>query len=77
MDSWPACHEFETSTAEDQPYKEDGCTLNMPKLKLPNIDVVWNFKSGRQLKCFPRHLTMIQNYEVWHKNPLNSWIVRR
>ncbi|GFV66273.1 hypothetical protein TNCV_2736871 [Trichonephila clavipes] len=47
--SWLACHEFEPSTTKE--------------LKRPLVDVVVR-RGECQLRCHPRHLTMIQNYEV-------------
>ncbi|GFU65589.1 hypothetical protein TNCV_635121 [Trichonephila clavipes] len=42
MDSWLACHEFESSTAE-----EGRCTLNMSRFKCPPFGVVWKiFRSS-------------------------------
>ncbi|GFT34049.1 hypothetical protein TNCV_4384961 [Trichonephila clavipes] len=40
-DSQLACHEFDPSTTEDPPCKEDRCTLNMSKLKCNSVGVVW------------------------------------
>ncbi|GFU70415.1 hypothetical protein TNCV_3442321 [Trichonephila clavipes] len=36
-DSWPACHEFELCTAEDQQCTEGRCTLNKSRLKRPPV----------------------------------------
>ncbi|GFW96144.1 hypothetical protein TNCV_958571 [Trichonephila clavipes] len=46
-DSWPTCHDFERSTAEDPPCREGRCTLNMPRLKRPPVDV--KFPEGSEL----------------------------
>ncbi|GBM41672.1 hypothetical protein AVEN_46944-1 [Araneus ventricosus] len=32
--------------------------------KRPPVGVAWKFEGGCQLNCRPRHLTMVQNYEV-------------
>ncbi|GFV25569.1 uncharacterized protein TNCV_1594221 [Trichonephila clavipes] len=40
----------------------------------PPVGVVWKFEEGRryQLKCSPRHLTMVQNFEAHRLEPSNS-----
>ncbi|GFT57949.1 hypothetical protein TNCV_2768571 [Trichonephila clavipes] len=43
MVSWPACHEFEPSTAEDPLYTGGRCTLNMSRLKRSPVGVLWKF----------------------------------
>ncbi|GFT47059.1 hypothetical protein TNCV_3747191 [Trichonephila clavipes] len=45
MDSWPACHEFESSTAEDPP-RLRRCTLNLSKLKRPSVGMLWKLEEG-------------------------------
>ncbi|GFV88631.1 hypothetical protein TNCV_1244411 [Trichonephila clavipes] len=40
-DSWPACHEFESSTAEDPPCRGRRCMLNIWRFKRPPVGVVW------------------------------------
>ncbi|GFT03702.1 hypothetical protein TNCV_278641 [Trichonephila clavipes] len=62
--SWPACHEFEPSTAEDPPCRAGRCSLNMSRLKRLPIGLVWNLGEGCQNRCRPRHLSMVQNYEI-------------
>ncbi|GFS60885.1 RRM_3 domain-containing protein [Trichonephila clavipes] len=39
------------------------CTLNLPRAKRPPVGVVVR-RGGFQLRCRPRHSTMVQNYEV-------------
>ncbi|GFU39235.1 hypothetical protein TNCV_1903171 [Trichonephila clavipes] len=39
VDSWPACHEFKSSIAEDPPCREE-------VLKRPLVDVVWKLGEG-------------------------------
>ncbi|GFV73425.1 hypothetical protein TNCV_3389411 [Trichonephila clavipes] len=36
--SWPACHEFEPSTAEDPQWRR--CTLNLSRLKRPPVGIL-------------------------------------
>ncbi|GFU12189.1 hypothetical protein TNCV_1212261 [Trichonephila clavipes] len=48
-DSWPACHEFESSTSEEPPCRGGRCTLNMSRLNCPPIGVEvrrWGAGSG-------------------------------
>ncbi|GBL80318.1 hypothetical protein AVEN_90487-1 [Araneus ventricosus] len=33
-------------------------------VKRPQVGVTWKFGEGCQLRCRPRHLTAVQNYEV-------------
>ncbi|GFT07566.1 hypothetical protein TNCV_4045321 [Trichonephila clavipes] len=69
-DSLLECREFEPRTTEDPPYRGGRCSLNMSRLKNPPVSVVWKLgKKGRQLRCCPRHLTMVQNYEVRRQRP--------
>ncbi|GFU85324.1 uncharacterized protein TNCV_2386291 [Trichonephila clavipes] len=49
------------------------CTLNLSRAQTSSRwcgEVVR--RRGRQLKCRPRHLTMVQNYEVCRQKPLCS-----
>ncbi|GFV05160.1 hypothetical protein TNCV_223741 [Trichonephila clavipes] len=46
MDSGPACHEFEPSTAEDPPCRGIRGTLNMSRFKRPPVGMVWKFLKG-------------------------------
>ncbi|GFX45517.1 hypothetical protein TNCV_2740541 [Trichonephila clavipes] len=39
-DSWLACHEFESGTAEDQLCRDSRCTLNLSRLKRPAVVVM-------------------------------------
>ncbi|GFT40711.1 hypothetical protein TNCV_4042091 [Trichonephila clavipes] len=50
MNSWPACHEFKPSTSEDPPYGERRCTLNLPRLKHPTIDVMGSLRGVSSAK---------------------------
>ncbi|GFT46474.1 hypothetical protein TNCV_3219701 [Trichonephila clavipes] len=64
-DSWHACHELDPCTAEDPPYRGGRYTLNMSSLKRPPAGVVRKLTERvGQLRCRPRHLTMVQNYDV-------------
>ncbi|GFX23570.1 uncharacterized protein TNCV_3770441 [Trichonephila clavipes] len=68
-DTWAAYHEFELSAAEDPPYKEAMHVKSVESsIVLP---LVWceSSKSGCQLRCRPRHLTMVQNDKVRHQKP--------
>ncbi|GFY32125.1 hypothetical protein TNCV_2622621 [Trichonephila clavipes] len=56
--SWLACHEFQHGTPEGPPCRSACC-----------VEV----KRGRcQLRCRPRHLTMVQNYEARRLNPSSN-----
>ncbi|GFT73353.1 uncharacterized protein TNCV_4009631 [Trichonephila clavipes] len=61
--SWPACHEFEPSTAEDPPCR--GAMLVEFVESSEVLSLVWygSYKRGCQLRCRLRHLTMVQNDE--------------
>ncbi|GFV62497.1 uncharacterized protein TNCV_630761 [Trichonephila clavipes] len=64
MDSWLACHEFELSAFEDPPCREG---LHVKSVESSNVlPLVWcgSKERGCQLRFRPRHLTMVQNYEV-------------
>ncbi|GFT06340.1 hypothetical protein TNCV_1145321 [Trichonephila clavipes] len=63
MDSWLACHEFQTGTAEDPPYREGRCILNLSRLKYPPVGVEVKIVDD-QLGNLPRHMTVVQNYEL-------------
>ncbi|GFT61998.1 hypothetical protein TNCV_3811741 [Trichonephila clavipes] len=59
-DSWPACHEFEPNTAEDLPFREDQCTLNLTRLKRSPIGMVWKLGEGRRQPWYrPPHLSVV------------------
>ncbi|GFU00638.1 hypothetical protein TNCV_4818051 [Trichonephila clavipes] len=76
-DSWLECHELEPSTAEDPPCWGRS-TLNL--LRAQTSSPWWGVivrRGGRQLRCRPHHLTMVQNYEVRRQKPSSSWKVRR
>ncbi|GFY27616.1 uncharacterized protein TNCV_910671 [Trichonephila clavipes] len=63
-DSKQACHEFEPSTAEDPPCREK---MLFKYVESSNIlPLVWcgSKKKGCQVRCRPRHLTMVQVYEI-------------
>ncbi|GFW39790.1 hypothetical protein TNCV_2419561 [Trichonephila clavipes] len=48
MDSYVACHEFDSCTAEDPPCREV-CryTSNLPRVKRPLIGMVWKLEKPR------------------------------
>ncbi|GFX77251.1 hypothetical protein TNCV_5063841 [Trichonephila clavipes] len=46
MNSWPACPEFEPSTAKDPPWREGRYTLNMSGVKRPSVGVVGKLGEG-------------------------------
>ncbi|GFY34133.1 uncharacterized protein TNCV_2504361 [Trichonephila clavipes] len=52
---------------------EQRCTLNLSRAQTSSLwcDLVVR-RGGCQLKCRPRHLTMVQNYEVHRQKPLCS-----
>ncbi|GFU40567.1 hypothetical protein TNCV_3229671 [Trichonephila clavipes] len=45
-DSWLECHEFETCAAEDPPCRGGRCKLNLLRLKLHPVGVVWKLGEG-------------------------------
>ncbi|GFW13640.1 hypothetical protein TNCV_1211061 [Trichonephila clavipes] len=77
MDSWPVCHEFEPSTVEDPPCR--GAMHVKPfeaqtSSRWCGVEVI---RGGFQLRHRSRHLTVVQNYEVRHREPSSSLIIRR
>ncbi|GFS94659.1 uncharacterized protein TNCV_3649881 [Trichonephila clavipes] len=68
-DSWPACHEFECSTAEDLPSR--GAMHVKPVESSNALPLVWcdNWERGCQLGCRPCHFTLVQNYEARRQKP--------
>ncbi|GFT57265.1 hypothetical protein TNCV_1692591 [Trichonephila clavipes] len=57
-DSWPACHEFESSAAEDPPCRG---AMHVKSAESTNVfPLVWCgvviSRGGYQLRCRPRHL---------------------
>ncbi|GFV50223.1 hypothetical protein TNCV_621361 [Trichonephila clavipes] len=46
MDSWPACQEFEPSTAKDPPCRGSRCTLNISSLERRPVGVVCKLGEG-------------------------------
>ncbi|GFY32583.1 uncharacterized protein TNCV_673381 [Trichonephila clavipes] len=69
-DLWLACHEFEPSTTEDLPYRG---AMHVKSVESSNIlPLVWCGNLKREMtaqRCRPRHLTVVQNYEVRHQKP--------
>ncbi|GFV10390.1 transposable element Tcb1 transposase [Trichonephila clavipes] len=54
------------------------CTLNLSRAETSSLwcGVVVRRGGGCQLKCRPRHLTMVQNYVVRHQKP-SCWLWQR
>ncbi|GFX18356.1 uncharacterized protein TNCV_4306571 [Trichonephila clavipes] len=69
--SWLDCHEIELNATKDRPYRG---AMHVKSVKSSNVlPLVWYcMRRGCQLRCGPRHLTMVQNYEVRHQKPLCS-----
>ncbi|GFT33975.1 uncharacterized protein TNCV_4384341 [Trichonephila clavipes] len=68
-DSWPVCYELELSTTEDPPCRGT-MHIKSVKAKRPPVDVVWKLGGGvPELKYRPRHLTVVQNYDIRCKTP--------
>ncbi|GFU82244.1 uncharacterized protein TNCV_1145741 [Trichonephila clavipes] len=68
-DSCPACHKFEQNTVEDPPCRG---AMNVKSVDSSNVLLlVWCGSQERwcQLRCRPRHLTMVQNYVVRRQKP--------
>ncbi|GFV95849.1 uncharacterized protein TNCV_1728991 [Trichonephila clavipes] len=68
--SWLACHEFQHSTTKDLPCREAMYVKSVESSTV--LPLVWcdSQEKGRcQLRCRPRHLTMVQNDEDHHQNP--------
>ncbi|GFS96240.1 transposon Tf2-9 polyprotein [Trichonephila clavipes] len=63
---WP-CHEFDPSTTKDPPCR---AVMHVKSVESSNVRygvIVWRREC--QLRCRPRHLTMVQNYEVRRQKP--------
>ncbi|GFW92117.1 hypothetical protein TNCV_2153961 [Trichonephila clavipes] len=52
-----ACHEFEPSATKDTPCKGAMHLKSVERVKRPSVGVV--VRKGGQLRCHPRHLTMV------------------
>ncbi|GFX23484.1 hypothetical protein TNCV_3769601 [Trichonephila clavipes] len=63
-DSQPACHEFQPSYSEDLPCREEMHLKSVEAQMSSRWYSVEVKRGGCQLRCRPRHLTMVQNYEV-------------
>ncbi|GFX91917.1 hypothetical protein TNCV_3577471 [Trichonephila clavipes] len=50
------------------------CPLNLSRAQT-SFRWCGSWERGRQLRFRPRHLTMVQNYEVRHQKPSCSWTV--
>ncbi|GFX06479.1 hypothetical protein TNCV_3017131 [Trichonephila clavipes] len=72
MDSWLACHEFDPSTADEQPNRGNRCTLNTSRFKRSPVFMVGKVEKWYQFGCQPRHLTNVENYEVRRQKPTSS-----
>ncbi|GFV24981.1 uncharacterized protein TNCV_884471 [Trichonephila clavipes] len=59
---WQACRELKTSTIKDPPYRRGRCSLKMSRLRRSPVAV--EIRWFPELRCRPRHLTMVQDYEV-------------
>ncbi|GFV55767.1 hypothetical protein TNCV_167531 [Trichonephila clavipes] len=60
--SWLVYHEFEPCTTKDPPYRE---AMRVKSVESSNVLLlVWLLRDWGQLRCRPRHLTIVQNYEV-------------
>ncbi|GFS61238.1 hypothetical protein TNCV_3104851 [Trichonephila clavipes] len=73
MDSWPACHEFDPSTAKDPP-----CRRTMHDISADSSNVlplVWLGEGVPAQVLFSS--TMVQNDEVRSQKSFNSRTVRR
>ncbi|GFW21310.1 hypothetical protein TNCV_1531351 [Trichonephila clavipes] len=53
-------HEFDPSTTKDPPCRAAMHVKSVEQLKRPPVGVVWELGEGCQLRCRPRHLTMVQ-----------------
>ncbi|GFU71340.1 hypothetical protein TNCV_4280331 [Trichonephila clavipes] len=72
-DSWPEYHEIETSTTEDPPCRGVRCIFKYIEAQMSSRWCGGEVRRrGYQLRCRPRHLIMVQNYEVCHQKPLCS-----
>ncbi|GFV50719.1 hypothetical protein TNCV_2213801 [Trichonephila clavipes] len=62
--------ELESGTAEDPPCRGGRRTLNVSRAQTSSRWCGGVVRRGRcQLRCRPRHLTMVQNYEVCRQKP--------
>ncbi|GFW00742.1 hypothetical protein TNCV_2305151 [Trichonephila clavipes] len=66
-----ACHEFDPCTAEEPPYRGGKCSSNLSRLRRFPVGGVVGVERGCQLKCHPRHLTVVEDYEVRREKPSN------
>ncbi|GFX26882.1 hypothetical protein TNCV_1840541 [Trichonephila clavipes] len=64
-----ACPEFEPSIAEDPPCWWVMHVKSVDSRKSPCWCDLLVRRRGCQFRCRPRHLTMVQNYEVQRQKP--------
>ncbi|GFT88858.1 hypothetical protein TNCV_906721 [Trichonephila clavipes] len=70
--SWQACHEFEPSTAEDPPCRRAMHVKYIEAQTPSRSGDVEVRREGFKLRCRPRLLTMVQNYEVRRQKSSSS-----
>ncbi|GFW37885.1 hypothetical protein TNCV_4630871 [Trichonephila clavipes] len=70
-DSWPRCHAFKPSTAEDRRVR-GRYLLNLSKPTSSGWYGSLENGRGCQLRCRPCHLAMLQNDEVRHQKSFSS-----
>ncbi|GFW16004.1 hypothetical protein TNCV_4432771 [Trichonephila clavipes] len=76
-DLWVAYHEMEPSTTEDPLYRRVMPVKSVEAQTSSLCRGVYVRRDSCQLRCHPRHLTMVQNAEVYRQNLSISEIVLR
>ncbi|GFY32588.1 uncharacterized protein TNCV_673431 [Trichonephila clavipes] len=67
--SWLTCHEFEPNTTKDTPCSGAMYVKSVESSKILPFVRCGSEERGCQLRCPPRHLTMVQNFEVNLQKP--------
>ncbi|GFV13374.1 hypothetical protein TNCV_3034101 [Trichonephila clavipes] len=67
MDWWLACHE-ESNHATKDPLREGDVALNLSRFIRSPVGKVWSWE-WCQLRCRPRRLGIVQNFEVRANGP--------
>ncbi|GFW75184.1 uncharacterized protein TNCV_448891 [Trichonephila clavipes] len=62
--SWLASHEFEPSTTKDPPCRGAKPVKSVESSHILPLRYAVVRRGGCQIRCRPRHLTTVQNYEV-------------
>ncbi|GFW51815.1 hypothetical protein TNCV_1187471 [Trichonephila clavipes] len=73
MDSWLESHEFEPSTTDNPPCREEAIYVTSVEAQISSCLCGVEVRRGApELRYLPRHLTMPQNFEIQCLKPSSS-----